>query len=345
MWRKLLILLIVSLATGAMAQHTGTQPVPKFLAQPSTNVPVLGRQGGDSITDPVTVPSLPFTSTGTTSGFSDDYDEACPYEDSTSPDVVYAISPTADILVDIDMLGSSYDTKIYVYDEFLALVACNDDYYPDYVSRLRFLALAGGVTYYLVIDGYGGDYGDYALAIGEDELCELDCPAGGYPEGEPPLGDDYEDTFNGGCNTPGDPRQDLYGDADGELILCGVAGWYDCHGSNCRDTDWFRVFVGETGTVTLTAEAEWPTFIEDTSPDCQLHVGQSLLVEECASGSLVYESAPGSIIPFFVGSANFEPPGLTIDNEYNYVIHFTGLMSLPVEVDAVNWNSVKARFR
>jgi len=345
--RTKLLILLIGLATGAVAQHTGTQPVPKLPAQPSTNVPVPGRQGGNTIDDAVTIPALPYTTTGTTSGFTDDYDEACPYEGSTSPDVVYAISPAADVDVDIDMLGSAYDTKIYLYDNDLALVACNDDYYPDYVSRLRFVALLGGAHYFLVIDGYGGDHGDYVLSIREDELCELDCPPDAYPEGEPPLVDDYEDDYNGGCNSPqyGMPWQDLYGDVNGELIFCGVAGWYDYQGSNYRDTDWFLVHVGEAGTVTLTAEAEWSTYFMDVTYDCILHVGQRILVEECGTGSLLYEWTPGSFIPFWVGSTTFEAPGFATDNEYDYVIHFTGLMPQPVAAETASWSGVKELFR
>ncbi len=104
------------------------------------------RQGGDTIADAVAIPGIPFTTTGTTTGYIDDYDEACPYTGSTSPDVVYTFTLAADQILDIDMLGSQYDTKIYLYDEALDLVACNDDYYPDYVSRLRDLPLDGGVA-------------------------------------------------------------------------------------------------------------------------------------------------------------------------------------------------------
>ncbi len=74
------------------------------------------------------------------------------------------------------MFGSAYDTKIYVYDENLAMVACNDDFYSDYTSRLENVPLAAGVQYFLVIDGYGGDFGDYLLQITEFEPCEINVP-------------------------------------------------------------------------------------------------------------------------------------------------------------------------
>ncbi len=109
------------------------------------------RQGGDTIADavPITVPTIDLA--GTTVGYNDDYDEVCPYTQSTSPDVVYKFAPDRDVVVDIDMFGSTYDTKIYVYCANLDLVACNDDFY----SGLRVQAGERGpvpeaCTYYLV---------------------------------------------------------------------------------------------------------------------------------------------------------------------------------------------------
>ena len=126
------------------------------------------------------------------------------------------------------------------------------------MSVLEDVPLEGGVTYYLVIDGWNGAHGDYVLNIVEYEPCVLECPPGGTPEGEPPLVDDYEDAYNGGCNSPeyGIPFQELYGDANGDLVFCGVAGWYVYDGANYRDTDWFHLYAGPTGTVEVTAHAE-----------------------------------------------------------------------------------------
>ena len=63
------------------------------------NVPADGRQGGDTILDAVAI-ALPYSGTGTTVGYNDDTDESCPYDGSTSPDVVYSATPAADIAVD-----------------------------------------------------------------------------------------------------------------------------------------------------------------------------------------------------------------------------------------------------
>ena len=78
--------------------------------------------------------------------------------------------------VDIDLCGSSFDTKVYVYENSATPgnpYACNDDFYTDsicgiYVSKIEGVALTAGNTYFIVIDGYSGsDYGNYVLKISE----------------------------------------------------------------------------------------------------------------------------------------------------------------------------------
>ncbi|MCK4695659.1 MAG: choice-of-anchor J domain-containing protein, partial [Candidatus Cloacimonetes bacterium] len=88
------------------------------------------------------------------------------------PDVVYAYTPPGDITVDIDLCNSSYDTKVYVYENGEtpgSPYACNDDACGPYgyQSALYALALTSGNTYYIVVDGYGGDSGNYELIVTE----------------------------------------------------------------------------------------------------------------------------------------------------------------------------------
>ncbi len=179
--------------------------------------------------------------------------------------------------------------------------------------------------------------------------CVLDCPAGGMAEGEPPLVDDYEDQHNGGCNSYNwdYPFQDLFGDADGELIFCGVSGWYDYHGASYRDTDWFRVYAGDAGVVEVDGDAEVPTYLFDLGiHDCNTPaVIQNILVGECVSGTMTMVYPPGHDIWFWAGPTTFESPGPAVGNEYDYVVHFTGLMPQPVATEAHSWSSVKGLFR
>ena len=132
------------------------------------------RQGGDTYNDATVISSLPYYTSGTTDGYSDDYDEACPYSGSTSPDVVYSFSPSYDMVINIDMCGegSYYDTKVYIRDEGEALVDCNDDAcnnsHQSYLSELTNISLFQGELYYIIVDGYGGESGEYELNITEE---------------------------------------------------------------------------------------------------------------------------------------------------------------------------------
>ena len=132
--------------------------------------------GGDVISSCTNISSLPYTDIGNTCSYTNDYDEVCPYGGSTSPDVVYCFRPTANICADLSLCntGTDYDTKLYVYQGSYtpgSPFACNDDACPGYYSQLLGLQLTGGTIYYIVVDGYGGACGNYALS-----LVQVNCP-------------------------------------------------------------------------------------------------------------------------------------------------------------------------
>ena len=138
---------------------------------------------GDTIGNPFVLPEIPCWVSGTSVGFTNDYDEACPYSGSTAPDVVYAYSASGGVpSINIDLCHSSYDTKVYVYDstDLDNPIACNDDFYfgapcYTYSSYLGQVPVVDGQTYYIVIDGYGPSSGFYAMSVSD----------GGVP---PPIG-------------------------------------------------------------------------------------------------------------------------------------------------------------
>jgi hypothetical protein len=141
---------------------------------PGTPADVVERVGGEDMANAVAITldaAGMYSDTGNTCNFMDDYDEVCPYTGSLSPDVVYSWYACADGSLDITLCaGSLYDTKLYVYDGAGALVACNDDFCPSYVSELmaangEAVPVVMGETYYIVVDGYGGDCGDYTIDI------------------------------------------------------------------------------------------------------------------------------------------------------------------------------------
>ncbi|HIB31538.1 MAG TPA: hypothetical protein EYO45_00285, partial [Candidatus Marinimicrobia bacterium] len=127
-----------------------------------------GGTQGDVIDNPFVVTGIPFEATGTTEGFNDDYDEVCPYTGSTSNDVVYMFA-TSGGTYDFSLCESGYDTKIYIYDINQVNIACNDDACNNsagdpYRSLLENVTLDPGL-YYVIVDGYGGNNGEYQLLI------------------------------------------------------------------------------------------------------------------------------------------------------------------------------------
>jgi len=170
----------------AFAEHPtsldrGNVVFPKAPYSGPANVPsVTPDAGGDTCATATVISSLPYTDSGTTVGFNDDYDEVCPYTGSTSPDVVYTYTPAVDTIVDISVCNSGgdadYDTKIYVYEDVCATpsLACNDDACQaasysggSYNSELVGVSLTGGHMYAIVIDGYGGASGTYTISVVE----------------------------------------------------------------------------------------------------------------------------------------------------------------------------------
>jgi hypothetical protein len=302
---------------------------------------------GDTIADAMIIPALPYNDTGTTAGFTDDYDEVCPYIGSTAPDVVYAYAATSTEAVDIDLCGSSYDTKLYVYDASLNLIACNDDFYPSepcgvYVSKLENVTLNAGTTYYIIIDGYGSASGAYIIDIAGVAPCAITCPFGSYHEGEPDLVDDYVDNYNGGCNSPGSPFQYIDAGWSG-VTFCGVSGWYTIGGGNSRDTDWFIATAGSSGAVEITADAEYATYIFELGPrDCaSVGVIQNVIVGPCAEGYMTIPAAPMEPVWFWVGPTVFAPP-VGGDSTYDYVLWLAGGM---VVTESTTWSTMKALYR
>lgn len=114
------------------------------------------KQGGENCASATFIAGLPYAMAGTTADYTNDYNEDCPYTGSIAPDVVYSYTPSTNEVVNIDLYGSLYDTKVFVYQNncLPPAYACNDDYYPDYTSAILNLSLTSGNTYYIVIDGY-----------------------------------------------------------------------------------------------------------------------------------------------------------------------------------------------
>ncbi len=298
--------------------------------------------GGDTIAEAVIIPALPFNDAGTTLGYVNDYDEVCPYTGSTSPDVVYAFTPTASLAFSIDLCASAYDTKVYVYvDSPSTLLACNDDAgcgYSGWQSKIDNLVVAGGHTYYIVIDGYGGSSGIYSLSIEAYSPCVVECPNGAQIEGEPPCADDYYDQYNGGCNTTG--WTEVYGQGGGCADVCGRSCTYLYQGSSYRDTDWYAMYA-QGGLVTATCEAEFPLqFILIYGPDCNNLQYDLQTAGPCTPTTLTHDFGAGAEFWLWVGPSTFS--GVP---ESDYAFRVCGIVGGATPVYSVTWGAVKAWYR
>ncbi len=133
---------------------------------------------GDVIETAFPVPSLPFSATGETFSFFDQYAEDCGGR-SNAPDVVYAFSPPGDVTVEIDLCNSCFDNRLYVYENSRnTLVACDDNgCWPSGRAYLISVPMFAGNTYYIVVDGDYDARGTYQLDILErvvGRCCQTD---------------------------------------------------------------------------------------------------------------------------------------------------------------------------
>lgn len=361
MRKAIILLMVMAIAGGAIAQDGGnSRELPKKITSNRTYTPPAEvKVGGDDINDATFIPTLPYSDIGNTCNFLDDYDISCP-SGSISPDVVYLYIPTVDINITVDLCGSSYDTKTFILDSDLNPVACNDDFYYDaicgwYVSFIENASLMGGQSYYIVIDGWDGDCGDYVLNVTEYEPpppCEIICVADAVHEDEPMLVDEYIDAWNGGCNSVPPVFQDIYwsNTLEGEAWLCGVSGWYlltvDGIVYNYRDTDWFTATADDSGTMSFTVESEYPCYLFHMIVDefCEYIIAQQTIADCGSPATLTVETNPGEVIVWWVGPTVFASPDGT--PEFPYFATLTGHeWDPPVPTEEVSWGGVKALYR
>ena len=304
------------------------------------------RVGGDTIADAVPIPpgNLPFDDTGATCGYADDYDEVCPYTGSTSPDVVYSITPTEDMAIDVDLCASLYDTKTYIYAGGVGnLIACNDDAgcgYSGWQSLLTNVPLSAGVTYYIVVDGYGGACGSYVLQVRGYEPCVVECPPGSMMENEPPCVDNYADHWNGGCNSSPWIFEPMPGGEDGCQNMCGKSCTYLYQGLSYRDTDWFDC-IGNGMTVNADVTAEFAVqFIFIWNADCNNLQYDLLTGAACQQVTLSHYMAAGVHFWLWVGAQVF-----TGVPESDYLLHACGMVPSVIPVNETSWGAIKSTYK
>ena len=145
------------------------------IAQAAERLPrEKSRQGGEVIADAVAILQLNFQDNGDTSLLADDYDEACP-DSSYSPDAVYSYTNTsgAERVLRIDLEGSFFDTKLYIYGQAArgyVLLECNDDRAEKAdcgggTSLVEDLPVPDGETIFIVVDGSHNAGGEYSIRV------------------------------------------------------------------------------------------------------------------------------------------------------------------------------------
>jgi len=362
MQRLILLLLAICMAGTAVASDETAQritPWKVFVPSNAASYPasaLKAREGGETVETAIPIPSLPFTDTGLTCDNADDYDEVCNYAGSVAPDVVYAYTPSVEMVVALDLCHASFDTKVYVYDSFYEVMGCNDDYYDgdtpecfNYSSYLR-IRLPAGDTYYFVVDGYGDACGEYVLDVTGMPYEPLDCDPNALSEDEPDLGTEYVDTYNGGCNSTPEVFQPLnWIDEDtGCMHMSGVSGWYSAGSVDSRDTDWFEI-VAASDAVTVTLEAEnWMTLtrcmMTTPNPSCgdYDYMFQSSQVNSLQPASWTVPTVPGETYWIFVAPADFIA-GYT--GEFEYCLEVCGNSYDIVPTEPASSGAVKSIYR
>jgi len=361
MSRLLIILLTLCVASFALANDftAERQVAPKsdshVLQNPGTPD---GRQGGEDIASAFAITALPFSDAGNTVNNIDDYDEVCPYSGSTSPDVVYSFTATAYELMMIDLCYSSYDTKVFVYADGWTPglpYACNDDFWtsaPCYTfSSYVEAVVEPGHTYYIVVDGYGGDAGDYVIDITSEPYVpcvDVTCAPSAVDEGEPPLAPDYNDVFNGGCNAePPVFQAGNWIDETGCLHMRGSSGWYPYTGLDYRDTDWIEVIASGTEMTVKYEAANDVTLngigVSIPNPDCTTVDWQVLdfAVEGCNEVEYTVATEPGAHYWIVILPADW----VTTTAEYPYCLEVCGITYDVVPTEGASWGTVKSMYR
>lgn len=147
-------------------KHDGTT-IPGWLDE-MMNPPAKGggegsqRQGGENPASAVVIPSLPYTDSGTTTGYVSDA------SNFAGPDVFYSLTVAATTQINASLCGgSTWDTGLSIFIDaggvMGALVASNDDG-CSLQSVLTNVTLVAG-SYYVVVDGYSTNNGPYTLNV------------------------------------------------------------------------------------------------------------------------------------------------------------------------------------
>ena len=160
--------------TGATPSRTAT-PASSATRTPTPVATATAVPGGGTCGAPIVIPAAGGVMTGTTSGASA-VQGTCGVS-APSPEIVYQWTPAASGTASVSTCSTTvtrYDTIVYLRNGGCTgtELACNDDTTGCFTaepndhhgSRIT-PAVTAGQTYFIVVDGYGGAHGDFALTV------------------------------------------------------------------------------------------------------------------------------------------------------------------------------------
>jgi len=213
----------------------------------------------------------------------------------TSPNIWYNFTAPADGDLTITTNGSSYDTRITVYEGIDCLTMteldCDDDGGSGIQSFVKVLNVSAGEQFKIEVGGSYSSIGNGVLTV---EL--FDCPAGSISENEP-----CGDNVNGGCFMP-TPNFEQVGPGD---VVCGTL-WAE---SGQRDMDWFELTLTEYATVTMNVYGTGPIVFgpaEMSQPGCSGcdfitgFIEPAGYIQALANGSITSDPLPPGTYIFIV---------------------------------------------
>ncbi|MCX6601520.1 MAG: proprotein convertase P-domain-containing protein [bacterium] len=285
---------------------------------------------GDSCGNAITM-SVPGTYTGNTCYALDDYFYACPpYTGGQGGrDIAYRYTPPVAQQVTFSLCRSSFDTKIYVYDDSCGgtPMVCNDDVptatcpgaNSSLRSLLRCVSLQAGHTYYIVVDGYGGACGDYVLEAGICPPCTLTCLGTDTIEcTENPDTSHSRLDCDGGCNNVGPGGVASYDTIQCGDTVCGLGFTYVRQGSTYRDTDWYRFTLSERSRIKATVYAEFNVSVYILNAVCPASVLYSTSGFACDTTELSVVCIDAGTYTLWVAPSDFN--GIPVPLTYRVVL-------------------------
>jgi hypothetical protein len=291
---------------------TRRNSVPRLIPATLMTVFTLAAQtfgeGGNVPAESLVIDAVPFADSGDTSDNGDNEDPGCAEEGS--PDVWYMFTPEEDMDIDLSLCGSTYDTALYILNQYLVEIDCsNDSDGCGEQSELLCIPLEAGETYFIAVDGDGGAAGPYqfAMTVCQPTLPCGECAAWSFPEGEPTCHDDYDDQYNGGCNSSPHVFQPILA---GETV-CGESGTYELTRELWSDTDWYELQITEISDITWEGIAEFPLYliIWDGNEGCDgmYSLGWRATTEICDPLTVSAQDVPPGTYWLWVGLWTLSP--------------------------------------